>query len=573
MKKHGLFDEIMPVSKTPTSAHKTGLWGNLKPLYKEATSPCRESCPLNTDIPLFIFHMKEKDLKRAKEEILLENPFPGISGRVCHHPCEDACNRRELDSSVSVRALERFLGDYPFYEVPVSENRSPKKVAIVGSGPAGLSCAYFLLRLGHKVTIFEKESDVGGLLLFGIPPYRLPKNVLRRDLHVLLALKPQIRLNFELTGDNIFSLLGSFDYVFLAPGMGESKRLQVAGENKKGVYYGVQFLKEVKSIEDEIRRAIVIGGGDVAMDVARTIRRLKPDAKVSIFAPEKVEDLPALRENVAEALEEGIDLICGYLPLYFEGKKRIEAVIFQRTEVKKDEKTGKFLFIPLNEKREEAADMAVVCIGQKPLEASKLREIAEEEGYILVDHRGRTKIERIYAGGDIIGQKATVSLASSSGKRAAICIDMDAKRLDLPLDELYVGSKGFLSFKKYLKLEKKETRKVVGFSDLNTLPHEKIPRVDAKKEEPLERLKDFREIGYTYTKEEAEKESDRCLSCGQCMRCNLCFYLCPDVSIRRKADGLYEVDEDYCKSCGVCAKTCPSNVIEMVEKDGGAFIR
>lgn len=572
MNRQGLFDEIMPVSRTSTEIQKTGLWGRLKPVYEEALAPCRESCPLGTDIPLFISYIREKDFRRAKEVVLSENPFPGICGRVCHHPCQEVCNRKEYDLNVEIRALERFLGDYPFHHIPILENRDPKRIAIVGSGPAGLSCAYFLSRLGHKVTIFEKEKNLGGLLYYGIPSYRLPREVVQKEIQTLLALNPILKLNSELKGNEILSLLSSFDYVFLGSGLCQAKELKVKGADKKGLYYGFEFLRNVKAVKEEVRRAIVIGGGDVAMDAARTIRRLKPDAKVSIFAPEKVDELPALRENLEETREEGIDIIGGYLPFSFEGKKKIEVVIFQATEVKRNEDTGELIFIPKHEEREELADIVIVCIGQKVKPETNLMELVDKKGFVSIDGRGETNVKKIYAGGDMIGQKASVSHALASGKKAAISIDMDAKGLNLDIKEFTIGANNSVSFKKYLGLEKKNTKKVIGFQLLNTIPSDKTTPVAIKKENPENRAKDFREVARTIEEEEAIKESERCLSCGQCKRCNLCFYLCPDVSVIKREDGLYEVDYGYCKSCGICARTCPCHIIELVEKDGGTVI-
>ncbi|MCX7856501.1 MAG: FAD-dependent oxidoreductase [Deltaproteobacteria bacterium] len=571
--KQGLLEEIMPVSRVSTEIQKTGLWGKLKPLYEEGVGPCREACPMGTDIPLFIFYMKQGDLIRAKETILIENPFPGICGRVCYHPCQESCNRKEYDSGILIRSIERYLGDYGSYHIPISENKNPKKVAIVGSGPAGLSCAYFLLRLGHKVTIYEREREIGGLLRYGIPSYRLPKDVVEREIQRVLALNPEIIKEKELKGDSIYSLSRSFDYVFLAPGLWEAKKIGLRGSEKKGIYYGLEFLRNTNSINGEIRKAIVIGGGDVAMDAARTLKRLRPHAEIRIFAPEKVDSLPALRENVEETLEEGIEIVGGFLPTSFEGKERLEGISFQATDVKKDLHTGELTFIPKDEKREEIADTVVICVGQKAHSDIVKGEIFDARGFVVVDGKGKTKLDKFFAGGDIIGQKASVSDALASGKKAAIFIDMESKGLEIPLEDLTLGEKNSVSFAKYLNLEKKNIKKVISFSQLNTLVIEKEPEAKVKKVAPEERLKDFREVTQTLDEKEITKEVNRCLSCGQCKKCDLCYYLCPDVSVIRREIGLYEVNETYCKSCGICARTCPSHIIEMVEKDGGAIIR
>ncbi|MCS7280680.1 MAG: FAD-dependent oxidoreductase [Desulfobacterota bacterium] len=567
------FEELMPISRVSTEIQKTGLWGKLKPLYQEGIGPCRESCPLGTDIPLFVSFVKEGDFVRAKETILFENPFPAVCGRVCYHPCETSCNRREFDSSVLVRALERFVGDHISFHIPISESKNSKKVAIVGSGPAGLSCAYFLLRLGHRVTIFEKERNLGGLLRWGIPPYRLPKEVLEREISRLLALNPKIELKREISGNEILSLLREFDYVFLGVGLGEPKTLNVEGAEKKGIHYGFEFLKNRTIAEDEVWDVVVIGGGDVAMDAARTVKRLRPKATVRIFAPETVDSLPALKENFEEAKEEGIEIEGGYVPIAFRGREGVESVIFRETEVRRDPMTGDLVFNPKDGIIEAKADTVIVCIGQRPEKKLVESGFIEGRGFILTDRMGRTKIKGIYAGGDVTGQKASVSDALSSGKKAAIAIDMDAKGLEIPPEELSLGQKGSVSFKKYLDLEKKNVKKVVFFSDLNTLVIEREPEAKIWKEPPKERIVDFREVSRTLEELDAKSEASRCLTCGQCRKCDLCFYLCPDVSVKRKDEGLYEVNEDYCKSCGICVRTCPSHVIEMVEKNGGATFR
>lgn len=571
MRGQSFLEEIIPVSRTSTELQKTGLWGKLKPVYEEGIGPCRYSCPLGNDIPLFLSYIKEGDFGKAKEVLLFENPFPGICGRVCQSPCEKRCNRGEYDWPISIRALERFAGEYPLYSVPVSISKNPKRIAIVGAGPCGLSCAYFLLRLGHNVTIFDKWNDLGGLLRYGIPAYRLPKQILDRDLKVLYGLHPDLRLGRSLTKDDVLSLLDSFDYVLLAPGLWKAKNLSAKGIEKDGVHYGFNFLIGEETLKREIKKAIVIGGGDVAMDVARTIRRIRPQAEVKIFAPEKLEELPALEENVQETKEEGIEIVGGYIPVSFEGRNYLRAVVFQATEVGRDADTGELVFKLMNDRIEEPTDIAVICVGQVAGEELKIEGLFDKRGLITVDQKGRSSLNRVYAGGDIVGQKASVSHAIASGKKVAIAIDMEAKGLEIDLKELTLGEDGAISFKKYLGLERKNLKKVIGFSELNTILIEGALQLQVKKEEPLERILDFREVTDTIGTQEAISESKRCLLCGQCRRCDLCFYLCPDISISKRKEGLYEVDRDHCKSCGICAKTCPSHVIELVENESTAL--
>lgn len=559
------YERIVPVSKTSTEAFKTGLWGRKKPFYREGVGPCREACPCGIDIPYVLSRVSEGDFDGALRWVLLENPFPGICGRVCYHPCELSCNRGQLDESVSIRNLERAISEYGTANPQKHGFSKQKRVAIVGAGPAGLSCAYFLLMMGYKVSIYEKEGELGGLLRYGIPPYRLPKRVLDMELQRLLSLQPEVHTGVEVDAYLLGKLLDDYDYVFLALGLQEPRRLGVEGEQKQGVVYGLPFLKGKLQHDVRGQRAVVIGGGDVAMDVARKLVRMDPTRKVSIYAPETLTELPALKENLAETLEEGVEIEGGMIPVSIEGDGRVESVKFVDAKVERDPSTCGLRFLKGENMKEVQADLVVICIGQIPKASVLGSEVLDQRGFVFADPYGRTKIERLFAGGDMVGLRAAVADAIASGKRAAMAIDMELRgcgELELP----FLGQGRSPSFSHYLGLDRKERKKVIPFKDLNTVPIPFSPSLKAEKEAPEERRKDFREVSKRITQERAKEEAGRCLSCGLCKGCDLCFLLCPDVCVLKRDERSFFVKEEYCKACGVCARVCPCNVLEMVDR-------
>lgn len=563
------YEELIPVSRINTEVFKTGLWGKKRPIYVEGIAPCRISCPAGTDIPLFISFVSKGDFDSALKTILLENPLPSVCGRVCYHPCQANCNRGNFDEPIEIRALERAVGEYGSTKIEIFENQSPKRIAIIGSGPASLSCAFFLLRLGHRVTIFEKEEELGGMLRYGIPPYRLPKDVLNRELARILSLGPEIKTGTKIEGSLLEKLLSSHDFVFLGVGLSIPKRLSIKGIEKEGIYYGLDFLKERIKPQAQDKEAVIIGGGDVAMDVARTLRRYNREMKITICAPEEIEELPALKENLEEVLEEGIEIIGGYLPTVFEGERKVREVRFERVRVLKEGEELKF-FVKEGEGISVKADIAVICVGQSP-EMVFSMELFSEKGFIKVDEMGKTPIKNLYAGGDIIGGKAAVVDAIASGKKAALAIDMASKGLNR-WGGLMIKENHSFSFASYIGNERANLKKVVPFEDLNVISIEKAPSLKVPKENKEERVKDFREVSKSFDRKDVEKEAKRCLSCGLCKKCDLCFLLCPDISIEKEEEG-FKIKDEYCKACGICARICPTHIIEMVEKDEGTSIR
>nr|MBC8263806.1 FAD-dependent oxidoreductase [Anaerolineales bacterium] len=315
----------LPMSIGTTLVNKTGSWRYIRPLYVDKTPPCNHNCPAGSDVVGYLALIKEGKYKEAWELIKQENPFPGVCGRVCPHPCESECNREELGGAIAIHVQERFLADWVVSneervtrdEALVTHHSSP--IAVIGSGPAGLSCAYHLARLGYPVTVFEALPVTGGMMRVGIPEYRLPRQVLDREIADIEALGVEIKTGMRLGHNLPMSELDNYDAVFIAVGLPKSRKLNIPGEDAKGVIPGLEFLKKV-NLGEEVRvgsRVAVIGGGNTAIDAARSVLRLglaenltRKGAKgeVTILYRRSRAEMPAIAEEIEEALAEGVDI-------------------------------------------------------------------------------------------------------------------------------------------------------------------------------------------------------------------------------------------------------------------------
>jgi len=585
-------------SRGSTEIFKTGQWSSKKPFYVEKISPCREACPAGNDISGFLSLAAEKDFDNALEALLQENPLPGVCGRVCYQPCQAKCNRGQYDEAVEIRSLERITAESGF-AVPKmfsSVASDPKNIAVIGSGPAGLAAAYFLARFGHRVKIFEKLGEPGGVLKYGIPDYRLPKNILKKEINRIIALGIDIETNVNIDGKMLDNIKSAYDFLFLSIGAWIPRIAGASGENMQDVLYGLDFLSDRNNWGRYAnkRHVVVIGGGDVAVDVARVALRLcAPGVKVTMVAPEALDDFPAIPENIKEAREEGVKMIGRYKPAEFIVTDRgLQHIRLSRTKVRKDPKTGIYTMTPARGKDLVLeADLAIVAIGQTSDVESFPSEILDGDyGKVFVNEFGMTRIGGIYAGGDLIRQRPAVVDAIASGKKAAIAMHLQTSGVKseeiMPMLQLGAGSslslqaymdagrkirdeefKPFEPFKQFKPLEQLEPFKpfktVVQFSELNTLLYRKVPPRFGEKTPPKLRIQGFEEVNKGLDISNAVEEAKRCFYCGKCTRCDLCFLLCPDISIIKAGNDGYTVKTDYCKGCGICATTCPRHVIEM----------
>jgi NADPH-dependent glutamate synthase beta subunit-like oxidoreductase len=574
----------LPMTIGTTLINKTGSWRYVRPLYVDKTPPCNHNCPAGADVVGYLALIRQGKYKEAWELIKQENPFPGVCGRVCPHPCESECNRGELGGAIAIHTLERFLADYAASQrlsAPASKQRYDAKVAVIGSGPAGLSCAYHLARLGYSVTVFEALAMAGGMMRMGIPAYRLPREVLDREIADIEALGVEIKINMRV-GDNVKlpALVEDYQAIFIGVGLQKSRKLNIPGEDAEGVIHGLEFLKRV-NLGEELQvgpRVTVIGGGNTAIDAARTALRL--GSEVTILYRRSRAEMPAIAEEIEEALAEGITIRYLAAPtriLTEDGRvSKLECV---EMRLGKPDESGRRRPTPIvgSEFTIEAdtvipaiaqeEDISFLETGRKP---GKQRLIGVKQGRIFIDEAGATTLPGIFAGGDIATPFGTVAHAVGSGKRAALAIDKYLRGEELA---------GFPPPDKAIHAVPKDIDPaVVRFKDLNLAYFEEIERPRQSQRPVGERVSNFEEVNLGFSGQEAQDEAQRCFSCGTCNLCDTCLIFCPDVAIARlmappypvplaRLNGAgYEINYDYCKGCGVCAEECPRYAISIEEE-------
>jgi len=565
----------MSLSYEGTQASKTGTWRYLTPTYLNKLAPCNEACPAGEDVEAAMVLAGQEDYLGAWEKITQENPLPRVCGRVCFHPCEGACNRQEFDQATSINALERFVGDHAFQSgkrfTPPQEKKK-EKVAIIGSGPAGLSCAYHLASMGYGVTLFEALPELGGVLRYGIPAYRLPKKVLEEEIDNILSLGVEVKTGARVGQDVKWGELKKFDAVFVAAGAWKSVPLKVPGEEAQGVMSGLDFLQKANSGQtvDLGQRVAVIGGGNTAMDAARSALRL--GAKPLIIYRRTKEEMPAWEEEVAETGEENLEFIFLSSPVKIiteNGKvKGVECIKNLLGPVGKDGRReprpieGSNFTLPV--------DAVISAIGETPDFSFLPEELRKSAGALPVDETGATALQRVFAGGDIVAQPRTVSYAIGSGKKAAIAIDatLRGKNVAEALRSAHWGEKGSLSIALYKKGGADGVApEVVKFSDLNP---DYFKRQERKPKETLpvfQRPTGFSEVNLGLSPATALYEAKRCFNCGVCNLCHNCFMFCPDLAITARPDKQgYQINYDYCKGCCICVEECPRGAISVEVK-------
>jgi NADPH-dependent glutamate synthase beta subunit-like oxidoreductase/Pyruvate/2-oxoacid:ferredoxin oxidoreductase delta subunit len=512
-----------------TEANRTGTWRAALPEYRATPSPCKNACPVGGDIARWMQQAKAGDWHGAWQTLVDQNPFPAVAGYVCHHPCEASCNRAAYDGALAICALERHIGEralkegWAFPEAP----RGAKRVAVVGGGPSGLAAAYHLRRRGHAVTLFEAGRELGGLLRSGIPPYRLPREVLDGEIRRILAMGVEASTETALASEAQFARISTeFDAVYLAMGAGVPKRLAQLDYGQDWVMDGAEYLALANAGRAPKlgARLAVIGGGSAAMDVARSARRLGHE--VTLISLELEPQMPAQREEVVEARAEGVRFIPGAMlrSVARDGAQlRLNCVHvnFSGGNVDVIPDTGFAI----------DANAVVTAIGQDPqLEPLRARQKAEN-GLLWTDARGATSREGVYAGGDAASLQRFVTHAIAMGRRAAEAIDRQLRR-EPPA--------------------KLAERAPVPFAAINTFYHYPAPRVPGGRDAASQTAA-------------AVAEASRCFSCGECTLCDNCFNFCPDMAVKRTAGG-YAIAEEYCKGCGLCVRECPTGSIVMTEE-------
>ena len=525
-------------------ANHTGSWRTERPEYVRNLPPCNGVCPAKEDVQGWLFHAESGDYEAAWRRIVRDNPFPAVMGRVCYHPCETACNRGTLDEAVGINAVERFLGDLAIekgWTIPVEAAPTGRRVLVVGAGPSGLAAAYHLRRLGHEVEIHDAANAPGGMMRYGIPRYRLPREVLDAEIGRIAQMGVRMVLGTAITGLKAAMADGRFDAAFLAVGAGVGKRAYVPAGEAARVIDAVAFLHGMEEEDPPSigRRVVVYGGGDTAVDAARTAKRL--GAEPVIVYRRTRDRMPAQDFEVQEALEEGV------LTRWLSTIRHVEA---GQVTVEKMELDENGFPQPTGETETLAADTVILALGQDSdlslLDGVDGIEIAD--GVVQVGPDLMTGHPGVFAGGDMVPADRTVTTAIGHGRRAARHVDAwlrgttHTPATRPPLAE---------------------------FSGLNTWYYSDAPRTVRPHLEAARRASSFAEVVAGLDESTALFEARRCLSCGNCFECDNCYGVCPDNAVRKLGPGKgYEFDLEYCKGCGICAQECPCGAIAMTPENG-----
>jgi NADPH-dependent glutamate synthase beta subunit-like oxidoreductase len=569
---------FMPRTYLTTESNKTGSWRFLRPYYDEKTSPCSAACPAGEDIARIEMLATQGLFKEAWELILRENPFPSVCGRVCFHPCEGQCNRREFDAAIAIHSLERFLADTAIrYGIkPEMEKRPPRKqkIAMVGAGPAGLAAAWFLTLLGYSCRVFEASAEAGGVLRWGIPLYRLPLTALRHDIRQIESQGVVITTGTPVTPAFLETLKKDYDAVFMGCGYGRGTDMNVPGGELPQVHEGLDFLRQIREGRTPECGGVsaVIGGGNTAIDVARSIVRL--GGKALLIYRRRREDMPALALEVEMALEEGVELQELVAPAAVAEAE--EGVLLTLQEMKiAGEENGRGRVAPDSGKtRRIKVDRIFKAIGAQPAEPW-YQPNAGETGLLVLSHAvldlHRPGAVLVY-GGDLANMVKNATHAIASGKQAAMALDTlfreGSEAIASKLEECRVGEGPSLSMEIYMGGERRlRNPHVVRYEEINTDHFQFSPRVTQPRLLKEERVESFEEIDLKISAHLAMKEAERCFNCGICNQCDNCFIYCPDTSVICDKDHQgRHINYDYCKGCGLCVVECPRNAMSLGEE-------
>src|ERR1019366_5710076 len=526
-------------------ANHTGSWRSRRPEYVDRLPPCNHACPAGEDVQRWLYHAEEGDYRAAWQALVEDNPFPAVMGRACYHPCETSCNRAKIDEPVSIHAVERFLGDLAIREKwPLSAPLPPtgKRVLVIGSGPSGLSAAYHLARMGHAVTVREAMPLAGGMMRYGIPRYRLPRDVLDAEVARIFDLgvhfEPGVRVDDVATS----VAEGGFAACFAGIGAHLANRVEIPARDAARIFDAVDLLQRVEQGEAPRlgRRVAIYGGGDTAFDAARTVMRLGAEEACIVYGRTQAA-MPAHAFEVAEAAEVGVTM------RWLRTIKRFDEdrIVVERMEL---DEAGRLK--ATGEVETIEADALVLALGQN-VDLSVLEKVdgvRVVDRVIEVDDRMMTGHPGLFAGGDMVPSERSIAIAVGHGKAAARHLDA------------YVRGEN---------AKAPPPREVATFETLNPWYYTEADRTSQPAADPVRRRATFDEVNGGLTADDALFEARRCLSCGNCFECDNCYGVCPDNAVIKLGPGKrFRIDLDFCKGCGLCVAECPCGAIRMVPEDG-----
>jgi 2-oxoacid:acceptor oxidoreductase delta subunit (pyruvate/2-ketoisovalerate family) len=539
-------DKPFAITLNPGSslANHTGSWRTMRPVYVDRLPPCNAACPAGENIQGWLFHAESGDYEKAWRSLTENNPLPAIMGRVCYHPCEGGCNRQNVDAAVGINAVERFLGDEAIkqgWAFTKPTRQSGKRVLVVGAGPSGLSAAYQLARLGHAVEIHEAGPMAGGMMRFGIPKYRLPREIIDAEVRRIVDLGVVIRYDAKVANIAEAMQAGGFHAAFLAVGAHIGKRAYIPAADATKIVDAVSVLRSMEGEDKPMlgRRVVVYGGGNTAIDVARTAKRLGATEAIIVYRRTR-EKMPAHDFEVEEALQEGV-MVKWLSTIKHAGEGNITIEKMALDEKGFPQPTGEFETLE--------ADSVVLALGQD-VDLSLLEGVPGlevKDGVVQVTPNMMTGHPGIFAGGDMVPSERTVTVAVGHGKKAARHID------------------AWLRNETYQPAPKHE---LAGFDKLNPwyyseAYHQVRPVLDI-----IRRQSSFDEVVQGLNENNALFEARRCLSCGNCFECDNCYGVCPDNAVIKLGPGKrFQFNYDYCKGCGVCVAECPCGAIKMVAEE------
>jgi 2-oxoacid:acceptor oxidoreductase delta subunit (pyruvate/2-ketoisovalerate family) len=525
-------------------ANLTGTWRTARPVYLDRLPPCNNACPAGENIQGWLFDAESGDYEQAWRVLVENNPLPAVMGRVCYHPCESACNRGQLDASVGINSVERFLGDEAIkrgWKFTAPTIKTGKRVLVVGAGPSGLSAAYHLARMGHQVEIQEAGPLAGGMMRFGIPKYRLPRQVLDAEVQRILDLGVSLKFNSKVANIEQSMKAGGFDAAFLAVGAHIGKRTYIPAGDATKIVDAVSVLRSMEGEDKPMlgRRVVVYGGGNTAIDVARTAKRLGATEAIIVYRRTR-DKMPAHDFEVEEALQEGV-MVKWLSTIKQAGEGEITIEKMALDEKGYPQPTGEFETL--------AADSVVLALGQD-VDLSLLEGVAGleiKDGTVQVAPNMMTGHAGIFAGGDMVPSERTVTVAVGHGKKAARHID------------------AWLRGSTYEPAPKHE---LAEFGKLNPWYYSDADKTVRPMLDIIRRQTSFDEVQGGLDEKTALFEARRCLSCGNCFECDNCYGVCPDNAVIKLGPGKrFEFNYDYCKGCGICVSECPCGAIKMVAEE------